>query len=138
MRSTSMTSSLRLANKGVGGAVNLTYLRNGRGYNAPFNLVSPPEGGERNITRLEIECPLWGLTVADMSPASVEQAQAPTMSGVMITDVPQEFAGLRFKKGDVIFEVNGKPIADVDMSSKKRCAKPRANGASASAATAAR
>ena len=32
----------------------------------------------------------------------------------MITDVPQESAGLRFNKGDVIFEVNGKPIADVD------------------------
>jgi S1-C subfamily serine protease len=104
----------RLATKGVGGAVNLTYLRNGRGYNAPLRLVSPPEGGERNSTRLEIECPLWGLTVADVSPASAEQAQVPTMSGVMITDVPQESAGLRFNKGDVIFELNGKPIANVD------------------------
>ena len=58
---------------------------------------------------------MQGLVVANLSPAVAEEMGLPTASsGVIALDVGRGVAQRFFKKGDIVLDVNGSLIANVE------------------------
>ena len=68
--------NFRVATKGVGNTVNVTYLRGGQSRTAALRLIKAPETTPRASAELEGSSPLQGATVANLSPAVAEELQS--------------------------------------------------------------
>ena len=100
----------RLAIGEVGGAAEVTVLRNNRELAVVIPREPPPEVPPRDQTALSGRHPLAGATVANLSPAvAVERGLNAGLSGVLVIDVapssPAQRIGLR--EHDIVVEVNG-------------------------------
>ena len=105
----------RTATKGVGGKVELKYLRNGEERLARISLIAAPETVPRESTVLPETTPLGGLVVANLSPAVADElGMSSDSAGVVVTEV-RDGPGARFgfRKGDIIVSVNGVEVDSV-------------------------
>ena len=104
----------RIVSKPVGSTVQITYLRGGKSYVAAVKLMPAPEKPPRDQRTVDLNSPLGGVVVANLSPAVMDELNMPLPDkGVVVTDSGKA-SGARFlKKGDVIAAVNGKTIKSV-------------------------
>ncbi|MEE8516900.1 MAG: DegQ family serine endoprotease [Alphaproteobacteria bacterium] len=106
----------RLATLTVGKTAELTVWRKGKPHRLTMALVPPPEIPPRNTTTLKGAHPFSGATVANLSPALVEELALPAgRKGVIVLKVARGSIGARFgvRPADNILNVNGHKIASV-------------------------
>jgi Do/DeqQ family serine protease len=86
--------------------------RGGQVRDMSIRLDSPPANPPRDQRTLAGRTPLTGATVVNLSPAVAEELGAdPFVSGVLILDAGQGIAAQAgFRRGDLVREVNGRPI----------------------------
>ena len=105
----------RIATKGVGGDVKLVYIRDAKEQTVELALVAAPETTPRDERAIAGKSPFAGATVVNLSPAVMEEQgyQGKRRKGVLITAVEKgsSAAGVGFRKGDVVVEVNGDAVA---------------------------
>lgn len=108
----------RLATTGVGATAELDVLsRNGR-KTLDITLQAPPADDPRDRRELKGENPFSGAVVSNITPSIRTKLRLPaSLRGVIVTDVPsQSLAGrYGFRTGDLIAEINGIEIANVDI-----------------------
>jgi Do/DeqQ family serine protease len=90
------------------------YRRGGETYESRLKLIAAPETVPRQRTQLEFVSPLQGLVISNLSPAVAEELSLPAeATGVVAVEVNEGPAARLFKKGDIIFEINGEPMENV-------------------------
>ncbi|MCY0094765.1 DegQ family serine endoprotease [Hoeflea ulvae] len=108
----------RLATTGVGAVAELDVLsRKGR-KTVEITLQAPPEDDPRDRRQLQGKNPFSGAIVSNITPRIAEQLRLPpSIDGVIITEVPGNSLAGRygFRPGDLIAEINGVDIANVDI-----------------------
>jgi serine protease Do len=110
---------LMVAREPIGKSVPVVVLRNGEETNIDLD-IAEMEDEEVQIAKGEAEA--FGLTVQTLTPEIAESLGLPRdQSGVLVSGVassgPAADAGLR--RGDVILEVNRKPVPNIDVYSKE-------------------
>ncbi len=104
----------RLGTKLVGGTSTLGLLRDGKKASATIGLVTAPETPARDALKIKGGSPFAGMTVFNVSPATVEELSIEgASSGVAVSDVEADTAAanVNFQRGDVILAVNDAKIA---------------------------
>ncbi len=107
----------RLATQTLGGEVSLKVWRTGENRQATLAVEPPPEKPARQLTELAGRHPLAGATVANLSPALAAEIDFDlNLRGVVVLgrNSGSPAARLRLSPGDIILQVNGRTIADVD------------------------
>ena len=107
----------RIAIQKPGAVVPVVVSRKGEEQTVRVRLTAPPEDPARDETLLEGRQPLSGATVINLSPAANEELGLnPMASGVMVVSVQRRSIARRYGlgPGDLILEVNGEAIPDVD------------------------
>jgi serine protease Do len=107
----------RVATQPVGATVTLTLWRDGRERAAALALIAPPEIPPRELTPLRGTHPLAGATVANLSPALVEElGENLPARGVVVTEVRRDSpaARLRLRPGDVPLRINDRELRSVE------------------------
>jgi len=102
----------RFATKPLGGTAKLGIVRGGREMAATIDLATAPDAPREEIT-ITARSPFAGARVANLSPALADELQLQNVDqGVVIigTDDGSVAGSLGFQRGDVIQEVNGKPV----------------------------
>lgn len=111
------TLKFRLATADLGGTAQLTVMRSGKKLNVALPLEPPPETPPRQISTIDGPVPLNGAMVGNLSPAfAIELGMSVDVQGVVIVNVRagSSAARLGFRPGDIIAEINGNPLANVD------------------------
>lgn len=106
----------RIATLPIGETATFTVMRRGQPITTAAKLIAPPETPKREATLLKGQQPLAGATVANLSPALVEELGIPGPSrGVILLDIAARSPAARvgFQQGDVLQQVNNTPIASV-------------------------
>ena len=107
---------VEVGEKGPGTAIRLGIERDGKSLDVPVTLESMDRGDRDNRSASsENGKPRWGVGLSDITSDAREQLQAPaSVHGALIQQVqpgsPADNAGLQ--RGDVIMEVNRKPVHD--------------------------
>ena len=107
----------RLATKGIGETVEISYRRKGEARTTSIRLVPPPEDPPRALTDLRGDHPLSGLSVANLSPAYAEELGLDwEQEGVVVVDVagPTPASRLGFRRGDIVQSINGTEVTSVE------------------------
>jgi Do/DeqQ family serine protease len=105
----------RIATSKIGQQTIVEYQRSGKVLEANVKLIAAPETTLREETLLKQRSPLQGMVVANLSPAVAEELGVPTLlSGVVALDIRGGIAQRFFKKGDILVNINGVAIANVD------------------------
>ncbi len=102
----------RFGTKPLGGTAKLDIIRAGREMAATIELATAPDAPRDEIT-ITARSPFAGARVANLSPALADELQLQNVDqGVVILSIDEgSVAGnLGFQRGDVIQEVNGKPV----------------------------
>ena len=104
---------VEVGQKQPGTTIKLGVIRNGQSETIPVTLQSMDKKSGEVSASSENGKPRWGLGLSDMSPDVREQLQAPKdVTGALVGSVqpgsPADNAGLQ--RGDVILEVNRKPV----------------------------
>ncbi len=111
-------SSLRyqIASHPLGETVTLTVIRDGKARNLLLALAPPPETPARNLTRLPAGNLFSGVTIGNLSPAFAQEIGAGLPErGVVVVEVPRQAVAVRLlRPGDVVEQVNGRPVAKVE------------------------
>ena len=109
----------RLATLPVGGTARVDLWRRGAGQTVSVALLAPPEDPPRDATDLSGQHPFAGATVANLSPAVVDEMglDGAADAGVVILQLRGGAAASRlgFRTGDIIAQVNGEDIASVSQ-----------------------
>jgi len=106
----------RINTQSPGAYVPVRFWRKGREYGGRLPIELPPEDPPRNTATLEGRHPLDGATVANLSPALVEEmALDGGRRGVVVLDVERGSIAGRygFRPGDIVVSVNGRDIGKV-------------------------
>jgi serine protease Do len=106
----------RFATLPVGGGAQLQIRRGERTLTLDVALVPAPEDPPRNVTAVKGRNPLHGSKIANLSPALVEEMSFNgPWSGVIILEIDRSSiaARLGFRPGDVVLEVNDRPVESV-------------------------
>lgn len=106
----------RLATLPLGETVTFSLLRKGKPMDVAIKASSPPDVPARETTKIDgINNPLAGATVANINPAvSVEFDLHGDAKGVVVTDIDNNRVSYRLlQRGDIIAEVNGRPVDSV-------------------------
>jgi Do/DeqQ family serine protease len=106
----------RFATRGLGGQAAVEGLRAGTAFSARIELAPAPEDPPREERLLENATPFAGAKVANLSPAVAEELDRDfNARGVVILDIEQgsRAASVRFRRGDIIREVNGFEVDSV-------------------------
>ncbi len=110
--------AFRTATQRVGSKASLSYLRNGQLATAQCDLIAAPETPPRNETLLKGRHPFSGATVANLSPALIDELgyTGNPQDGVIVTEIANRSAAafVRLQVGDVILQVNRQTISSVD------------------------
>jgi len=106
----------RVSTKEIGGDARFDYWRDGSIRSASARLEQPPEDPPRDTTVVDVESPLDGAEIANLSPAVKEEYSLNIQGGgVVVLDVSgRGFARrLGIRPGDVLEEVNGREVRTV-------------------------
>lgn len=106
----------RLATRPIGESVTLSVLRKGGAVSLRMPLEAAPDRPDRAETEIKGRTPLTGIKVANLNPAlSEELERAYVPDTVIVTAVRRDgyAANLGIEPGDVIREINGKPVRSV-------------------------
>ncbi|NQV60608.1 MAG: PDZ domain-containing protein, partial [Alphaproteobacteria bacterium] len=109
--------NFRLGTRMIGKAARLDIWRDEGTKNLTLKLVAAPETPPRDITLLRGRQPLAGATVANLSPALVEELGLDSLvNGVIILQIAPRGTARRFgfSKGDLVLQVNKDRIGLVD------------------------
>ncbi len=108
----------RIATHPVGAAIRVTAWRHGKTQIVPVTLIAPPETPPRDTTPIHGNNPLGGSTVANLSPALIDELGQPSLPvrGVVVTDVQRDSPAqlLRLSPGDVLVRINDQQIKTVE------------------------
>jgi Do/DeqQ family serine protease len=108
----------RIATHPVDSSIRVTVWRKGQTEPATIKLIAPPETPPRDLTPINGNNPLGGVTVANLSPALTDELAAPALPvhGVVVMDVRQSSPAqlLRLSPGDVLVRINDTQIKSVD------------------------
>jgi Do/DeqQ family serine protease len=107
----------RIATQPVGQTVRLRVWRGGRETAVPVTLTGPVENPPRDVTALRGQQPLAGATIANLSPAFVDELGLDLPPrGVIVTEVRRgsPAASLRLQPGDLLLRVNDRALATVE------------------------
>lgn len=105
----------RMATVPLGQTANFGILSQGQQRQISITAIAPPENPPRNETVLSGNHPLNGLEVSQINPAVSFELGLTEESGVVVTDIRQATGFFRtFGIGDVILEINGDKIDDID------------------------
>ena len=113
----SFEMKFRMATVPMSERANITILRAGKEMVFRVKAIPPPEDPPREETKLEGAHILNGATVANLNPALENELdiQSEEKEAVVILEAPRgSYASRVVTKGDIILEVNGKKIEDVD------------------------
>ena len=109
--------SLHIAEMAPGSVAHLDVYRNGKTQEINVTLGTYPESGQPGAPVEGAEAALQGLHVENLTPEIAQQlGLQPGTAGVVITDVDQSSAAAAagIQHGDVIEEVNRKPVHNVE------------------------
>lgn len=105
----------RVATSRIGESRLIEYRRGQRSLDAQVKMMAAPENPPRNETRVRGATPLAGLVVGNLSPAVAEEIGVSTdTTGVVALDVLDGPAQRFFKKGDVLFRINGETVDSIE------------------------
>jgi len=107
----------RIATQPIGQTVRLTVWRGGRETAIMAALTAPIENPPRDVTPMRGQHPFSGATLANLSPAFVEELGIDLPSrGVIVTEIRRGSpAGqLRLQPGDLVLRINDRAIATVE------------------------
>jgi Do/DeqQ family serine protease len=108
----------RLATAGVNASADLTVISRDGSKTVTVKLVAPPADDPRDRRTLDGRNPFAGAVVSNITPRIADQLRLPaSLRGVIITEVPRQSLAGRygFRPGDVISDINGVAIPDVDI-----------------------
>ncbi|MEX2016539.1 MAG: trypsin-like peptidase domain-containing protein [Candidatus Hydrogenedentales bacterium] len=99
-----------IADIAVGQAVNLTILRDGQQLDVPITTIEA-----QRIDADEIELEEWGMTVSELTPEIIRQAQLPVARGVVVsgTLVGGIASNAGFQQNEIILEIDEEPVDDL-------------------------
>ncbi|WP_245296960.1 MULTISPECIES: DegQ family serine endoprotease [Rhodomicrobium] len=105
----------RLATKGVGSEAELAVSRDGQPMKLKLALIAAPETTPRKLTLVDGVNPFAGATVANLSPAVAEEMSIEQITGVVVVETKAYSTARRvgLRPGDIIVNLNGKPIVSV-------------------------
>ncbi len=106
----------RIATAAVGKTAELSVFRAGRKVRLTLPLEPPPEIPPRRVTRLKGKHPLFGVTVANLSPALAEELSVDHgLDGVIVLEIGRRSPARRFglRPGDILSSVNSRKIDSV-------------------------
>lgn len=108
----------RIATHPVGSSIRITRWRHGKSDVVPITLIAPPENPPRDVTPIRGNNPLGGATVANLSPALIDELGQPSLPphGMVVMDVREASPAqlLRLSAGDVLMSINGQQMKAVD------------------------
>lgn len=100
----------RLAVAGIGSAVEVQYMRDGKPMRTDVSLVAPPRSANRAEVAIT-EGGLAGLTVAEIDPALIAELDLPlSAQGVVITAIEGRLIRAGMAAGDIVLGINGTEI----------------------------
>jgi serine protease Do len=110
--------SVRISEMAPGSVAHLAVYRNGQNKDVDVTLVESPEKTAASQNTPEAPANLKGMQVQNLTPEIAHQLKLPSsVTGVVVTEVDSssaaEAAGIQ--RGDVIQEVNRKPVRDVSQ-----------------------
>jgi Do/DeqQ family serine protease len=103
----------RFATRPLGGAAQVDVMRGGKPVRLSIALETAPDTGRDEIV-IKSRSPFQGAKVANISPALADELKLDSsVEGVVVTDLADNApaAGVGFRKGDIVLEVNGQKIA---------------------------
>ncbi len=106
----------RIATRPVGGAANVTVMREGRHRLLQIAMLAPPEVPPRELTEITGGSPLQGAVVANVSPAlAAEMSLEADQTGVVVVEIkPNSRAQrLRLRPGDFVLAINDEQTPSV-------------------------
>ena len=105
----------RLATRGIGSTVKLDVLRKGKPETVEMTLITAPKPGKDDIANLAGQHPLDGARVSNILPGLVDEMGLDAMEGVVVLSVRRSSTAARlgFQPGDIIAQINGKPVTTV-------------------------
>jgi Do/DeqQ family serine protease len=105
----------RVATTPIGATTIVEYQRKGDRRETQVTMMAAPETVDRQDTLLEGRNPLAGAVAANLSPAVADElGLAAETQGVAITRLQAGPAQRFFKRGDIVLEVNGLAITNVE------------------------
>jgi Do/DeqQ family serine protease len=114
----------RFATRPLGGTAQVDVIRAGKPVKLAIALETAPDTGRDEIV-IKSRSPFQGAKVANISPALADELKIDTsVEGVVVTDLADNApaAGVGFRKGDIVLEVNGQKIAktgDLEKATKE-------------------
>lgn len=109
----------RVATSRIGASAIIEYQRGGNRSETRLALIAPPETMERDETLISGNNPFSGMVVSNLSPAVAEElGLSSNTDGVVAADIRSGPARRFFRKGDIILEVNGVTVENVDVLTK--------------------
>ena len=107
----------RIASLSIGAKASLDVVRDGKTRTITIDLIAPPEEPLRRETIIKGRNPARGVTLANISPAVLDELGLPsdTREGVIVITVEPGTTAVRvgFVPGDIIVNVNGRGIKTV-------------------------
>ncbi len=103
----------RFATRPLGGTAQVDVVRAGKPVKVAIVLETAPDTGRDEIV-IKSPSPFQGAKVANISPALADELRLDSsVEGVVVTDLADNApaAGVGFRKGDIVLEVNGRKIA---------------------------
>jgi Do/DeqQ family serine protease len=107
----------RIAALPVNSAAELGVVRKGQKLSMRVDMIAPPENPPRNETLITGRNPVSGAKIANLSPAVAEEIGIKDLQqGVVVTQVGEGAIAARIGlyMGDILVEINGVKITDVD------------------------
>ncbi|MGL5168593.1 MAG: DegQ family serine endoprotease [Afipia sp.] len=114
----------RFATRPLGGTAQIDVQRAGKPVKLTIALETAPDTGRDEIV-IKSRSPFQGAKVANISPALADELKLDSsVEGVVVTDLADNApaAGVGFRKGDIVLEVNGQKIAktsDLEKATKE-------------------
>ncbi len=101
----------RLAARGIGATVPVTYFNASGAHAADVMLVAPPDTPPREAVTITADVALRGLSAARINPAVQAEMGLPMgQTGVIATAAEDLAARIGLQAGDIILAVNGQPV----------------------------